>query len=114
MKRMPGRDMVPDFSDELVGRLADAEELAAARVALGRLRKAEREVFTLCVWAGLNYAEAAEALGVPEGTVRSRLSRARTRLRKLTAAEREPPSGGGQLVGDDRANAVRSKQERHS
>ncbi|MGK5553842.1 RNA polymerase sigma factor [Actinomadura kijaniata] len=114
LKRMPGRDVVPDFSDELVGRLADAEELAAARVALGRLRKGEREVFTLCVWAGLNYAEAAEALGVPEGTVRSRLSRARTRLRKLTAAEREPPPGGGQLVGDDRANAVRSKQERHS
>ncbi|MFP3963918.1 RNA polymerase sigma factor [Actinomadura fulvescens] len=114
LSRMPGRGVVPDFSDELVGRLADAEELAAAHTALGRLRKAEREVFTLCVWAGLNYAEAAEALGVPQGTVRSRLSRARARLRKLTDDEREPSPGGGQLISDDRANAVRSKQERHS
>ncbi|MFC6880635.1 MULTISPECIES: RNA polymerase sigma factor [Actinomadura] len=113
LSRMPGRDVVPDFSDELVGRLADAEELAAARTALDRLRKAEREVFTLCVWAGLNYAEAAEALGVPVGTVRSRLSRARTRLRELTDAEREPSPGGGQHISEDRANAVRSKQERH-
>ncbi|MEV5570058.1 RNA polymerase sigma factor [Spirillospora sp. NPDC052269] len=112
LNRMPRRDVVPDFSDELVGRLADAEELAAARTALGRLRKAEREVFTLCVWAGLNYAEAASALGVPQGTVRSRLSRARTRLRKLTDAEREPSPRGGQLRGDDRANAVRSKERR--
>ncbi|MFC9975739.1 RNA polymerase sigma factor [Spirillospora sp. NPDC127200] len=114
LKRMPGRDAVPDFSDELVGRLADSEELAAAHAALSRLRKAEREVFTLCVWAGLNYADAAEALGVPPGTVRSRLSRARTRLRKLTDAEREPSPGGGQPISDDRANAVRSKQERNS
>ncbi|WP_405687726.1 RNA polymerase sigma factor [Streptomyces sp. NBC_00057] len=45
------------------------------------------EVFTLVVWAGLDYAAAAEALGVAVGTVRSRLSRARTRLRELTEAE---------------------------
>ncbi|WP_026411336.1 RNA polymerase sigma factor [Actinomadura oligospora] len=114
MGRLPVREVVPDFSEELVGRLADAEELAAARVALGRLRKAEREVFTLCVWAGLNYAEAAEALGIAEGTVRSRLSRARARLRRLTAAEREPAFGGGQLIGDDREPAVGARQERHS
>ncbi|MEV4254792.1 RNA polymerase sigma factor [Spirillospora sp. NPDC049652] len=114
LNRMPRRDEVADFADELVDRLADAEELAAARTALGRLRKAEREVFTLCVWAGLNYTEAAAALGVPVGTVRSRLSRARTRLRKLTDAEREPSSGRGQLIGDDRAHAVRPTQERYS
>ncbi|RMI39298.1 RNA polymerase sigma factor [Actinomadura harenae] len=113
LRRVPRRDLVPDFSAEVVGRLADAEELAAARAALGRLRKAEREVFALCVWAGLNYTEAAAALGVPLGTVRSRLSRARTRLRELTDAEREPSPGGGQLKGDGRANAVRSK-ERHA
>ena len=37
-------------------------------------------MLALCVWSGLNYAEAAEALGVPVGTVRSRLSRARRKL----------------------------------
>ncbi|MGW1177975.1 sigma factor-like helix-turn-helix DNA-binding protein, partial [Kitasatospora sp. NPDC002543] len=61
--------------------------LRAARRALARLRRRDREVFTLVVWAGLDYASAAEALGTPVGTVRSRLSRARARLRELTEAE---------------------------
>ncbi|GGZ16348.1 hypothetical protein GCM10010387_06120 [Streptomyces inusitatus] len=92
--RLPARDTVPDFADELVGRLTDAAQLAAAQRALKRLRRGDREVFTLCVWSGLGYAEAAEALKVPVGTVRSRLSRARVRLRALAAEElRNPPEG---------------------
>ncbi|WP_323178861.1 RNA polymerase sigma factor [Streptomyces sp. NBC_00568] len=91
LARLPGRladhDTVPDFSGELVGRIEDAERLAAARAALGQLRKREREVFALCVWAELSYADAAEALGVPTSTVRSRLSRARQRLRQLAELE---------------------------
>ncbi|WP_327299343.1 MULTISPECIES: RNA polymerase sigma factor [unclassified Streptomyces] len=82
LARMPrDADTVPDFADEVTGRLADAEQLAAARAALEGLRRTEREVFTLCVWGGLDYASAAEALGIPVGTVRSRLSRARAKLR---------------------------------
>ncbi|MFE2727559.1 RNA polymerase sigma factor [Kitasatospora sp. NPDC059327] len=111
MARLPARETVPDFADELVGRLDDAAQLAAAHRALARLRKPEREVFTLCVWAGLDYASAAQALGIPVGTVRSRLSRARTRLRGLAAEElaagAEPGAGGGQVRGD-RTPAVRS------
>ncbi|UNT00829.1 sigma-70 region 4 domain-containing protein [Streptomyces tubbatahanensis] len=45
-------------------------------------------VLLLCVWAGLDYAEAAEALGVPVGTVRSRLSRARAAPRAAQRAGR--------------------------
>ncbi|HTZ30530.1 MAG TPA: sigma factor-like helix-turn-helix DNA-binding protein, partial [Streptosporangiaceae bacterium] len=49
-------------------------------------------ILALCVWSGLGYAEAAEALGIPVGTVRSRLSRARAKLSKLTERElREIP-----------------------
>jgi RNA polymerase sigma-70 factor (ECF subfamily) len=81
---------MPDFADEVVSRMRDSEQLAAAAAALGRLRAAEREVFALCVWSGLDYAQAAEALGVPIGTVRSRLSRARSRLRELTAEVPRP------------------------
>ncbi|AGZ42703.1 RNA polymerase sigma factor [Actinoplanes friuliensis] len=92
LARLPVRDSVPDFSDEVVDRLRDAEHLRAAAAALAQLRRTEREVFTLCVWTGLDYAAAAEALGVPVGTVRSRLSRARARLRTLAEAElRRPP-----------------------
>ncbi|RCG15620.1 RNA polymerase sigma factor [Streptomyces diacarni] len=85
-------EAVADFAEETAGRIDDARRLAAVNVALDRLRRPEREVLLLCVWAGLDYAEAAEALGVPVGTVRSRLSRARARLARLSeqvaAAER--------------------------
>ncbi|MFF0390462.1 RNA polymerase sigma factor [Kitasatospora sp. NPDC004615] len=87
LARLPERGSVPDFTDDLVAHLADAEHLRAAHRALARLRRRDREVFTLVVWAGLDYASAAEALGTPVGTVRSRLSRARARLRELTEAE---------------------------
>lgn len=87
LARIPERGSVPDFADDLVAHLADVEQLRAARRALARLRRRDREVFTLVVWAGLDYASAAEALGTPVGTVRSRLSRARARLRELTEAE---------------------------
>ncbi|MEU5413891.1 RNA polymerase sigma factor [Streptomyces clavifer] len=118
LARMPLRDVLPDFADELVGRITDSEELAAAKTAMAQLRKGEREVFALCVWSGLGYAEAAEALGVPVGTARSRLSRARTRLRMLTDGElrrrrkkTEPVWAGGQVQGG-RVDAARSNEER--
>ncbi len=118
MARLPVGESLPDFVDELVCRLADAEQLAAARAALSRLRPAEQEVFTLCVWAGLTPGEVAQALGVAPGTVRSRLSRARIKLRELAerqlAQERgnslQRPGAGGQIPGG-RADAARSIQE---
>ena len=78
LARMPLRDAVPDFADDLVGRIDDVARIAKVREALARLRKPEQDVFALCVWAGMDYAAAAQALGVPVGTVRSRLSRARS------------------------------------
>ena len=59
------------------------------------LPEPERDALVLHAWEGLTYGEVAAALGVPVGTVRSRLSRARGRLRELTA----PP--GEQLVHAD-------------
>ncbi|MBJ6641762.1 RNA polymerase sigma factor [Streptomyces sp. DHE7-1] len=115
LNRVPPHDRAPDFADEVVDRMEDAGRLAAAKRALRRLRRGEREVFALCVWAGLDYAAAAEALDVPVGTVRSRLSRARSRLRKLTDEElasgtTEPASRLGQQQGG-RTTAARSIQE---
>ncbi|MER5636227.1 RNA polymerase sigma factor [Kitasatospora sp. NPDC002227] len=123
LAKLPPRESLPDIAVELTGRIADAEQLAAAKAALERLRPAEREVFALCVWEGLDHAAVAEALGKPVGTVRSRLSRARARLRELTerelaaarkarSAERDLQRGRayGQVPGD-RTFAVRPSKE---
>jgi RNA polymerase sigma factor (sigma-70 family) len=59
--------------------------------ALAGLRNEERDVLLLFAWADLSYAEIAEALDLEDGTVRSRLSRARARVR-------EQLSAGGQDV----------------
>ncbi|MDP4506021.1 RNA polymerase sigma factor [Nonomuraea turcica] len=96
LARLPRGEGVPDFAEEVVSRIDDAERLAAVRQAYGKLRRAEQDVFALCVWAGLDYAQAAEALGIPVGTVRSRLSRARKKL----AGAGEPPPARRQVVGD--------------
>ncbi|MGW0583144.1 RNA polymerase sigma factor [Streptomyces sp. NPDC002920] len=107
LTRVPPPDLVPDFADEVTQRLADTEELAAAQKALGEMRRGEREVFTLCVWEGLDAATAAEALGVAVGTVRARLSRARKRLRKLTELELKGGTGGtGSTNGGGSMNAT--------
>jgi RNA polymerase sigma-70 factor (ECF subfamily) len=51
--------------------------------ALDALGEAEREALLLYAWEDLSYPEIAQALELPIGTVRSRLSRARARLREL-------------------------------
>ena len=63
---------------------AEALELLAA---LQRLSVPLREVLLLVAVEGLRYTEAAKALGVPTGTVMSRLSRARSQLWQLTNGE---------------------------
>ena len=49
--------------------------------AIAELDADQRDVLLLITWAELTYDRAAEALDIPEGTARSRMNRARTRLR---------------------------------
>ena len=84
MSRLAPAPDLPDFAEELTARLDDRDRLAALRAAVRGLPPRERDVL-ICVWSGLDSTAAAQALGVPEGTVRTRLSRARRRLRALTA-----------------------------
>jgi RNA polymerase sigma factor (sigma-70 family) len=108
LARLPRAPVVPDFADELAGRIDDAARIAQVRTALRALRPAERDVVALCVWSGLDYADAARALGIPVGTVRSRLSRARAKLRESLG---EPADVSEQVEGS-RANADRQVQGR--
>jgi RNA polymerase sigma-70 factor (ECF subfamily) len=52
-------------------------------VAIAGLSVADRDVLLLTSWAGLDTNEIAEALGIPAGTVRSRLHRVRRQLREV-------------------------------
>jgi RNA polymerase sigma-70 factor, ECF subfamily len=62
--------------------------------ALAELPDKHRRVVRLVDVDGLSYAQAAEVLGVPEGTVMSRLHRARKRIRsRLAAADLTPKRG---------------------
>ena len=76
--------------DDVVDRLDSAARAQALGTALRALPAAEREVLLLVAWEQLTPAEAAVALGIPQGTVRSRLHRARTALRPVLA--RDPQS----------------------
>jgi RNA polymerase sigma factor (sigma-70 family) len=60
---------------------ARARRADLARALAGMSRR-NRDVLLLIAWADLDYAETAAALGVPLGTVRSRMNRARRTLRK--------------------------------
>ncbi|WP_051452285.1 sigma-70 family RNA polymerase sigma factor [Actinospica robiniae] len=112
---------MPDIADE-VARSVDNDALVrATREALARLRPEERELLALCVWAELSYEEAAEALGIPVGTVRSRISRARAKVRRRVAqTSREPraaargtrePNGAAGQLNTGRAETTRTRWE---
>jgi len=61
--------------------------------AMLRLKPADRETLLLVAWGELSYEETAVALGVPIGTVRSRLARARGQLSaSLPASPARPPA----------------------
>ena len=68
--------------------LVSRYEQDAVRVALAELPVKFREVILLCDVEGMSYQEIAAALGIPIGTVMSRLSRGRRAMRELLAQPR--------------------------
>ena len=69
--------------DDIDDRLDSAGRARAVVAAVRALPAAEREVLLLVAWEQLTPAEAAKVLGVPQGTARSRLHRARATLRRV-------------------------------
>jgi RNA polymerase sigma factor (sigma-70 family) len=80
------RGLEPDPADDVLGRLDDERTVRVLLARLRRLPRHEQEVIALYAWADLSYQEIAQALGVPIGTVRSRISRARARLASFADA----------------------------
>ena len=77
------------------------DERQRLREAIALLPDDQREALILTQLAKVSYEEAAQALGVSEGTVKSRVNRAKARLKEILSAERElsPP---GNVKKDER------------
>ncbi|GAA0257505.1 RNA polymerase sigma factor [Cryptosporangium japonicum] len=69
-----------DHADDVAARLDDERRMREVLEVVRGLPNAEREALALCLWSGVSYADAAEALGLAESSVRARVSRARARL----------------------------------
>ena len=87
----------PQDAADIADGIAEADESSfkssALREAFAKLRPQERDVLTLCVIGGLGAKEAGAALGISDGTVKSRLHRAKSRLGTLYSQvvhEQEP------------------------
>ena len=65
----------------------ERQEMRDVIIAFRRLPPIHREALWVVVVEGLDYSEAAKVLGVPAGTLRSRLSRAREALRRGVGLE---------------------------
>jgi len=86
--KRPQETVMEEALDEPVSG-GQMEALAARDIhaALARLPEEQREVLLLVGLEQFGYAEAALVLGVPTGTVMSRLSRARERMQQMLAGE---------------------------
>jgi RNA polymerase sigma factor (sigma-70 family) len=94
--RDPARTGDAVRGDEIDSRLAAQAVQRDLAAALAALPAADRDVLLMIAWADLSYHEVAAALHIPVGTVRSRLHRARTKVRAAlggydpTALREEP------------------------
>jgi len=70
----------PDHADGGAEAVDSERRMRELLAALQQLSARDRDVIVLISWSGLTYDQAARALNVPVGTVRSRLARARQRL----------------------------------
>jgi RNA polymerase sigma-70 factor (ECF subfamily) len=99
--RLAARDRAAgDFTERADDSIDAAERWARVAAAVTALPEGERDALLLWVWEGLAYDEIADALAIPVGTVRSRLNRARGRLREL--------GGFGEGERDERSAARRA------
>jgi DNA-directed RNA polymerase specialized sigma24 family protein len=85
----PEPEGAPDLADDVADRLRDEQRMRELLALVRKLPRAEREALALCVWSGVAYPQAAITLGVTEGAVRSRVSRARARLARMVATQTE-------------------------
>ncbi len=80
----PAEDGIADLVGDRVAAAAHAPRLARA---LATLNAQDRNAILLLAWGELSYAEIAAVLGLPLGTVKAKIHRARAKLRKAIPRE---------------------------
>jgi RNA polymerase sigma factor (sigma-70 family) len=80
LDRMPAPANGASSEEDALERFRAQEALGRALEAIAALTRAEQDVVFLVLWSDLTYADAAAALGIPVGTVRSRLASARAKF----------------------------------
>lgn len=81
LRRVPQARAAADHADDVAHRVDGDARMARILAAVRSLPRAERQAVELCLLGELPTADAAELLGVAEVSVRSRISRARAKLR---------------------------------
>lgn len=95
-----------DPMDAIAGAVDASRQNPALAAILAKLSKGDRDVLLLFAWGDLSYAEIAESLSIPVGTVRSRLSRTRALVKNALNHDASAPrdaqdqgqEGGGRHV----------------
>lgn len=83
LRKLPQSPLVPDHSDSVAENVDDDRRSLLLRQAYRSLGRRDQEVIALCVLEDMSTAEVSELLGIPSGTVKSRLSRAKQKLSQL-------------------------------
>jgi len=100
VNQLKARKIAPDVEiDETFAAPASSVtglDLQDLQRALGALAPEQREVVLLVALEDMSYADVSRALGIPMGTVMSRLSRGRERLRRAMSGE--PARNGLKVV----------------
>jgi RNA polymerase sigma factor (sigma-70 family) len=89
---VPGVPAADVVADEVLDRVTATQLRPRIMRVLGELSARDRELVLLVAWAELSYEQAAQALGIPVGTVRSRLHRIRVKLRRAAGLDLLPHS----------------------
>jgi RNA polymerase sigma-70 factor (ECF subfamily) len=95
MATLPKPEPAPDFSHDVNERIDGGTRATQAREAFAQLSKNDQNVITLCVLEEMTITQASETLGVPPGTVKSRLSRAKQKMAQVISDATESTSALG-------------------
>jgi RNA polymerase sigma factor (sigma-70 family) len=91
-RNLPPPSHSPDHADAVLDKLDRAQSRATIQASFMRLSHQDRQVLTLCVVDNLSVRDAAYLLGIPAGTVKSRLSRAKRKFARELERRGQAPT----------------------